>query len=120
DLGERSRLAHRRVCRALTPAVDSTSRDWSRVDEYTRRHLTGHAAACGDLDQLVLDPGFLLTVPTPDLLRHRHQLHTSTARSAVGALELAANSWTGMPDQETWLYASAHKLRCRPLITALD
>jgi len=42
-----------------TAATGDNSRDWLHADLYTRIHLATHAAASGQLDHLLTDPGFL-------------------------------------------------------------
>src|SRR5262249_39910849 len=63
----------RRVVDALLglvpPHPDRAGRDWRAADPYILRHLATHAAACGRLDELVLDPEFLLSAERAPLLR---------------------------------------------------
>lgn len=65
--------AHQRITTALTPPGTADDRDWTGTDAYTRTTLPEHAAASGQLDDLVTDPGFLLTCDPPALLRRKQQ-----------------------------------------------
>ncbi|MFN2496859.1 MAG: AAA family ATPase [Pseudonocardiaceae bacterium] len=60
DLGTATYAAHARIVAALLPDGDAANRKWGAVDDYTRTHLAEHAALGGHLDELVLDPEFLL------------------------------------------------------------
>jgi WD40 repeat protein len=49
---------------------------WEHSDEYTRHNLATHAAAAGRLDELVVDPGFLLAAEPRPLVSALHSLGT--------------------------------------------
>ena len=119
DLAEEVRHAHGQIADALTPSGPNSSRDWTSIDDYTRLNLPEHAAAAGTLDDLVVDPGFLLACPLADILRRRQYLTTDVGRTAVAALELAANSWSDPDTRVNWLQVSARKLRCDFLADAI-
>ncbi|PWG14224.1 hypothetical protein DF268_06640 [Streptomyces sp. V2] len=57
-------------------------RDWNAAQPYVRDHLATHAAAAGTLDELVVDPLFLLTAEPVALQR---ALTRVTTRQAVAA-----------------------------------
>ncbi len=113
DLAEATRAAHARIVTALVPNGEITSRDWCGVGNYARAHLAEHAARCGQLDELVGDPEFILVSSGAELLRLRRHLRTAAGTAAVGALELASNSWNkSHKDRLHWLEVSARKLGC--------
>ncbi|HEY2793196.1 MAG TPA: AAA family ATPase [Micromonosporaceae bacterium] len=109
DLASATRAAHARITRALAPGGPADA------GEYGRHHLMRHAAAAGLLDELVTDPAVLLAVPIAEVVRRRRDLTSPAGRAAVGALELAANSWTASADRGQWLQVSARKLGCHDL-----
>ena len=59
-LAAQVRIAHQQMTSALTPPGEPGGRDWDTAGPYARSHLAAHAAACGELDALASDPGFLL------------------------------------------------------------
>ncbi|WP_196222582.1 WD40 repeat domain-containing protein, partial [Micromonospora sp. CP22] len=106
--------AHRAIANWLIPLRSSTTgrRDWASVDHYTRLQLASHAAAGKVLDDLVLDPGFLLSFPPGQILWHRHTLTHRQHITAAAALESAANSeWSNRTESERawWLQVWARK-----------
>ncbi|ROO51273.1 WD40 repeat protein [Micromonospora sp. Llam0] len=116
--------AHRAITTWLTPQASPATgrRDWSGIDEYTRLRLPAHAAAAGMLDELMSDPGFLLSHPSDQILAHRHTLDTRDAATAAVALEAAAtNEWTSWSDDNRawWLHVWARKTRSTRLADAL-
>ncbi|MEH0929741.1 AAA family ATPase [Micromonospora sp. CPCC 205558] len=118
------RAAHRAITTWLSPPIspDTDRRSWSGIDGYTRLRLPAHAAVVGMLDELMSDPGFLLSCPPGQILAHRHTLTTQEAVNAAAALESAATSeWTGWSDQQRawWLHVWARKTRSTRLADAL-
>ncbi|MEU7871273.1 hypothetical protein [Dactylosporangium sp. NPDC049140] len=113
--------ANRAITESLTPAAILDSRDWASIDDYARVMFTSHAAAGGVLDELMLDPAFLLTFPPGDILRHRHKLGSREAIAAAAALEAATNEWAEQPDvqQTWWLHVWARKTGANALADAL-
>jgi WD40 repeat protein len=78
------------VARALIGTVPQGQpgvRDWAAASAYVRRHLAAHAAAAGDLDDLLLDPGFLLTAHPPGLLAVLSEARSQAARQASAAYQ---------------------------------
>ena len=53
---------------AAVPRLSDGSTDWVLADPYIRRHLPAHAAAAGYLDELLLDPMFLVAAIPGGLL----------------------------------------------------
>ncbi|WP_327025195.1 hypothetical protein [Micromonospora sp. NBC_01739] len=116
--------AHRAITIWLTPPTSAGTgrRDWSGIDEYTRLRLPAHAAAAGMLDELMSDPGFLLSCPPSQILPHRHTLATPDAVAAAAALESAATSeWSSWSDDKRawWLHVWASKTRSTRLADTL-
>ncbi|MFV2125804.1 ATP-binding protein, partial [Micromonospora sp. LOL_013] len=116
--------AHRAITTWLTPPTnaDTGRRDWSGIDDYTRLRLPGHAAIAKILDELMADPGFLLSCPPGQILAHRHTLDTRDAVTAAAAMESAATSeWNGWSDEKRawWLHVWARKTRSTRLADAL-
>lgn len=99
DTGMRDELndalvdAHRRITTALTPTASTGRRDWTGVDDYTRTTLAEHAAACGLLDQLMVDAGFLLAIEPSALLRSGAAVTSPDGRAALSAYKLALGQW---------------------------
>ena len=56
------------VVRALMPEGQLGVRDWTTASAYVRRHLATHAMAAGILDDLLLDPGYLVAAHPAGLL----------------------------------------------------
>jgi WD40 repeat protein len=107
------RDAHRAYTHALLQRIplrdDGRTRIWSAASDYARAHLSTHAAGASRLDELLVDPGFLLTADQERLLQalpsartgegravrrvlrqSSHQLLTASADERVSYLDLAA------------------------------
>ena len=86
----------RKIVRALLRRLGEGNRDWRGVAPYLRHHLLEHAAAGGDpadIDELVLDPGFLahgraaeLRAVLGRLTDPRHQAISDIYATALAAL----------------------------------
>jgi caspase domain-containing protein len=80
------RIAQRRIVEALRASVpiagDGTPR-WERANVYIRSHMVAHAKVSGDLDELIVDPGFLLASDSAALFQAARFVNTSEARSAI-------------------------------------
>ncbi|TCB90297.1 hypothetical protein E0H26_27380, partial [Micromonospora zingiberis] len=116
--------AHRAIAMWLIPFQNSTTgrRDWAGMDHYTRLQLPSHAAAGKVLDDLVTDPGFLLSFPPGQVLWHRHTLTRRQNITAAAALESAATSdWSNRTESERawWLHIWARKTRSTHLADRL-
>jgi WD40 repeat protein len=118
-LAARARMANERIATALAPSGARSERDWDSCSHYARRHLAAHAAACGDLDTLVCDPGFLLAADPGSILAERGKLHTSDGRRALAAFDLAINDWESFPaGRLACLALNAARVHARPLAAA--
>ena len=62
---------------------------WAHADDYTRRHLATHAAAAGRLDQLIVDPEFLLAAEPAGLMSASRSLTSEEGRLAGTAYRFA-------------------------------
>jgi hypothetical protein len=94
---EQARLANSRITIALIPSGETGRRNWQGANSYARDHLPSHAAACGFLDELVNDPGFLIIARPEAVLASRGSLHTHEARTAIAAFELSLDRWDPAP-----------------------
>jgi hypothetical protein len=83
---------HQQIIATLAPAGEPGKRDWDAAGPYARQHLAAHAAACGDLDILVSDPGFLLPADPAAILIERANLRTPDGKRALVAFELSMDA----------------------------
>ena len=79
------------VVRALMPEGQLGARDWTAASPYMRRHLAAHAAAAGILDDLLLDPGYLLAAHPPGLLTVLTAAASSRARQIASIYRTIAD-----------------------------
>jgi WD40 repeat protein len=110
ELPEALRQAHVRITRHLTPPGLPGQRDWANAGKYVHGMLAEHAAAAerlgapgadpGLLDELVSDPGFLLSCQPSSVLLRRRYLKTPEGKRAVSAYEAALSEWAGLPSDE--------------------
>jgi WD40 repeat protein len=70
--------------------IDGGGKDWLRAHPYVRTYLASHAAAAGLLDELVLDPFFLVAADREQLLRSIPKVESDEAREARWAYEAVA------------------------------
>jgi WD40 repeat protein len=83
-----------------TDLIRENDRDWPAADQYVRNTLAEHAAHANLLDQLVTDPGFLLSCqPSSVLLRRRYL--TERGLPAFRAYEATLNEWSDLPEDAT-------------------
>ena len=87
------RAAHRQITSALIPPGEPGERNWDVAGSYAGQHLAAHAAACGELDALVGDPGFLVTVDPGPVLAQRANLRTPEGKRALAAFDLSLHGW---------------------------
>ncbi|WP_037307003.1 BTAD domain-containing putative transcriptional regulator [Amycolatopsis orientalis] len=83
---------HRSFVDILLSNVDSMptgQRDWSTSDSYTRTNLAEHATRARRLDELVVDPGFLLATDRDRILPLLTEVATEKALAAAHVYELA-------------------------------
>lgn len=76
-----------RFAAALADSVPKTDgrRDWSAASPYVVSYLAGHAGAGGVLDELVVDPGFLLSAHPDGLIPALQTVRAVEARRAAAA-----------------------------------
>ncbi|MGW8632503.1 caspase family protein [Streptomyces sp. NPDC055793] len=67
------------VLKGLVPRTSLGRLDWPRAHPYTLHHLATHAAACGELDELVTDAEFLVHAEPGPLLAVLDRLTTEPA-----------------------------------------
>lgn len=118
--------AQHRMTEALIALVpthpDRPGRDWHAADPYVLRHLATHAAACGRLDDLVLDPEFLLAADRDSLLRALQTVTTEQAVRARAAYEHVTHlldSEPRMPERASILHLAAERFGAETLAAAL-
>ena len=108
----------------LVPSsTDRPGRDWLAADPYVRTHLATHAANCGRLDQLVLDPAFLLAAERGPLLRAINTVQTEDALLACTAYERCVHLLDqNLPfgEQASILHLSALQVNAHALTAALS
>jgi hypothetical protein len=93
-------LAQQQITAALIPPGPPAERDWDSVGAYARSHLAAHAAACGTLDGLASDPGFLLVTDPVSFLAQRAKLRTQDGRRSLTAFELSLGDGKGSAGTE--------------------
>jgi WD40 repeat protein len=93
-LAAQVQAAHRQITSVLTPPGEPGERSWDTAGRYTRDHLAAHAAACGELDTLACDPGFLLAADPGAVLVQRAKLCASDSKRALAAFDLSLHNWT--------------------------
>jgi WD40 repeat protein len=72
----------RRYTEGLRARVRDAGEGWLGADAYTRAHLATHAAAAGQLDELVQDPGFLAVADPSSVLRALPTVRDPAAKRA--------------------------------------
>ena len=95
--------AHRQITSALTPPGEPGARNWEELaGPYACQHLAAHAAACGELDTLASDPGFLLTADPGAVLAQR-ELADPGRRARSGSFR-PESAWLGkqLPPRPAW------------------
>ena len=87
-----------------------------------RRHLAAHAAAAGILDDLLLDPAFLLTAHPPGLLAFLSEARSQAARRASAAYRRVVHRLAdpSEPARDSYLRLAALQADAEDLITAGD
>ncbi|RSM77832.1 hypothetical protein DL991_18695 [Amycolatopsis sp. WAC 01375] len=94
--------------------------DWVDGRPYALRHLAGHAADAGLLDQLVIDAGFLLAASQPELLATLGVAQGEAARAAALVYQRAAHHLRDQPlsDRPAYLALSASRAGATALADA--
>lgn len=126
ELPKALKVAHAAITEHLIPPESAErpgQRDWPNAGNYVRSMLAEHAANAGRLDELVIDPGFLLICQPSSVLVRRRNLKTPGIL-AVSAYEEALNEWAGLPadaddDERIWrLHVWARKTGASELAVA--
>ena len=79
------------VLERLVPGALHGSKDWASAHPYSRHHLAEHAAASGDTDRFLLDPGYLLTAMPAGLMAAAPHASSEQARRAATAYRYASS-----------------------------
>ena len=99
---------------ALTRAVPAGAAgpDWAHAPSYIRGHLAAHAAAAGRLDDLLEDPGYLLTVDPAGLVPHLHTARSASARATAAVYRQCAHDLADLDQaaRASQLELTAHQL----------
>ncbi|MFC9681481.1 caspase family protein [Streptomyces sp. NPDC056948] len=66
----------------VPPGTDGTGRNWASAHPYLRRHLAAHAADTDVLDELAVDPGYLLAAEPTGLHHVLDEAGSPSARAA--------------------------------------
>src|SRR5271165_3682056 len=91
------------VLLSRVPRDDAGRKNWERSHPYIRNYLASHAAACGELDPLLLDPGFQLAAAQPELLAHLSDAQSDEAIAAAAAYQRAAHHLRDKPAEVSYL-----------------
>lgn len=97
---------HRAVVKFLIQRTPRGERGrlWARAHPYVRTHLASHAAAAGRLDELVLDPTYLLHADRAPLLANLPALTSAEPRGAARAWRRAIRHLRTKPADEHGAY----------------
>ena len=118
-LAAQVQAAHGCITSMLTPTGKPGERNWDTAKPYARHHLAAHAAACGELDGLASDPGFLLTADPRAVLAQRMLLRTPDGKRALAAFDLSLHDWDANPvTQIDRLAVNAARMRATALTAA--
>jgi WD40 repeat protein len=117
---DQARLAHQRIALSLIPPGVPGERIWRSSSAYAMQHLASHAAACGLLDDLLNDPGFLVNARPESVLANRGNVRSVEASRSAAALRLGMDGWLGCGEAERLrrLAVNAARMRAFPLIEA--
>ena len=99
------------VLLSRVPLNDDGSKNWQRSHPYIRHYLASHAADCGKLDPLLLDPGFQLAAAQPGLLAHLSDARSNEAMAAAAAYQRAAHHLRDEPAEDRASYLELAALR---------
>jgi WD40 repeat protein len=109
--------AHSAITAYLMAPGNPGARVWKNVrpgfKDYVPGVLAEHAAIAGRLDELIIDPGFLLICQSSSVLSRLRYL-TATGSLAARAYEAALNEWAALPpdssERSWWLHVWARKV----------
>lgn len=98
------------------------SKNWSSSLPYIRTHLASHAAHAGLLDNLLLDPLFLVEAQSERLLRQLHKAQSESARAAAKVYRLTVRHLQTKPRKDHLSYFDlvARKYGADDLIKDID
>ncbi|NUP50105.1 MAG: hypothetical protein HOW97_22750 [Catenulispora sp.] len=97
---------------ALVPVRGQGGRDWFGAHRYTLSNLATHAAAACRLDELVVEPGFLLASEQLAVIGALPAVQSAEARTARNAYEQVAHRLDGqspLGDRASYLQLSARR-----------
>jgi WD40 repeat protein len=96
-------------------------RDWREVASYIRMNLSTHAAKAKFLDDLILDPAYLLEAAPPQLLDSLPSVVSVSAATAAAAYQDAAQYFkiTDKSDHVSYLELAAHQHSSSELIARI-
>ncbi len=123
--GRDQRVDQQAIASALTSLVPpgaSGFRDWPAAHPYTRAYLAIHAAQAGRIDDLIVDPAFLLAADRPQLLAALGAASSKPARAAADAYRRAAYHLSTAPVREhaSYLQLAARCARAPQLADVLE
>lgn len=84
--------------------VSASGPDWSRAHPYTLTHLATHAQRAGRLDDLLLDPGYLVDAAPAGLLAALPAASSQDARLAAEAYQRAVHQLRDRPADHRFSY----------------
>jgi WD40 repeat protein len=123
-LANQAAAAHRQITAALTPPGTPAERNWADATPYAIRNLAAHAAASGQLDALVCDPGFLLTADPDTIVANRDSARGDEAVRAFAAFDLSRHDrdfrvgWSTPGESLALLTVNAARMRAAALLSA--
>jgi WD40 repeat protein len=108
--------------RALVPTAIAGQPAWDAAHPYIQAHLASHAAAAAQLDDLVTDPGFLLTASPDRLLRALPAAIRFDGQQAADVYRTALYQLRGRPRAEaaSYLQLEAREYRANNLADRID
>ncbi|MCF1650415.1 WD40 repeat domain-containing protein [Streptomyces indiaensis] len=104
------------------PISPDGTRDWSRAHPYTLRYLASHARNAGLLDELVMDPEYLVNACPDGLVPHLAALKSGPPRvpAAVYAMGIGALRDADVAERRQILALDAARYNSPSLLTALN
>ena len=99
------------ACLQQIPRRGDGALDWPLTHPYLRRHLAAHAAAAERIDELLMDPGFLVTADPARLSRaaRRAKGYQGTEAAAVHLLAAEDLDRIAVPERAARLALVAHE-----------
>jgi Trypsin-like peptidase domain len=105
DATETQEIIAKELMQSVPAAADGT-RDWARADPYVTSHLADHAAKASLLQELLGDPGFLITADTNRLARIIDPSHEEPIRTIATIHGLIRDRLAAGPLRERASYLS--------------